>query len=150
MAETRIIVDPALERVGAVIVQDMKRLLQEYGSVDTGNLINSIEYKVKDNVLYILMEPYGVFVDKGTRGRNTGLPDRKMPPISALKGWASRRGINVWALAKSIQLWGTQARPFTTSLKEFEKQYFPLLENKMVIELDMFIDKFIMDIKNRL
>jgi hypothetical protein len=72
-----------------------------------------------------------------------------MPPINAIKGWASRKGLNPWAVAKTIQKWGTMAKPFMSSLSEFEQQYFPLLENNMYIELDIMIDQFIMDIKNR-
>lgn len=139
----------ALKRVGEAIVADFKRLLIENGSVDTSDLLNSINYEVNDNILKINMLYYGVFVDKGTAGTNTGNPDRKMPPISAISGWANRKGINPWALAKTIQKWGTKAKPFTQSFDEFETEYYTLLDNSMFIELDMFIDRFIMELKNR-
>lgn len=35
-----------------------------------------------------------------------------MPPVDAITAWAESKGINPWALAKSIKKKGTQANPF--------------------------------------
>lgn len=50
------------------------------------------------------LSPYAVFVHEGTRPH--------MPPVDALAAWAKKKGINPWAVAKSIAKKGTKANPF--------------------------------------
>ena len=47
---------------------------------------------------------YAYYVEKGTKPH--------MPPVDALKAWAESKGINPWAVAKSIAQKGTKANPF--------------------------------------
>jgi hypothetical protein len=35
-----------------------------------------------------------------------------MPPVSAVTAWAQSKGLDPWALARSIALHGTRAQPF--------------------------------------
>lgn len=48
--------------------------------------------------------PYALFVHEGTRPH--------FPPVGELTPWAQKRGINPWALARSIASRGTKANPF--------------------------------------
>ena len=50
------------------------------------------------------MTPYAIFVHEGTAPH--------MPPVDAITPWANKKGINPWALAKSIAKNGTKANPF--------------------------------------
>ncbi len=150
MRAPKIIVDPALEKLGPVLVQALKNNLEDNGSVDTGALINSINYYVKDNVLVITYDDYGDYVDSGTRGTETGLPNRKMPPITAIQGWATRHGMNPWVVAKNIQKWGTEPRPWLNPLTEFERTYFDLLEGSLFIEIDEFIESTFKDLNAKI
>lgn len=127
-----IILNEALERVGAALVQQMKQEV----AVDTGKLRDSIDYYVKDNILYITMEDYGVYVDEG---RAPG----KMPPIKSIEGWAKRKGLNPWAVATNISKYGTRPQPFMTEFNDFERKYFRMLEDGLYDEIDNMIDKII-------
>lgn len=55
---------------------------------------------------------YGLYVEKGRK------PGR-MPPIGAIQGWANRKGINPYVLARSIARKGTKPRPYM--LPAFER-----------------------------
>lgn len=41
-------------------------------------------------------------------GRRPGI----MPPVKAIEGWAKRKGLSAWAVAKSIEKHGTKPNPF--------------------------------------
>lgn len=69
-------------------------LLRDNWQIATGRFEGSLTSRV----------PYGKFVHEGT------LPH--MPPIDAITPWATKKGINPWALAKSIKKNGTKANPF--------------------------------------
>ncbi len=47
---------------------------------------------------------YALYVEKGTKPH--------MPPVDAITAWAESKGINPWALAKSIAQKGTKSNPF--------------------------------------
>ena len=66
------------------------------------NVITINKFIDKDNILIIHMNDYGEAIHYGTRPH--------MPPVGAIQGWANRKGINAWALAKSINTYGTQAQ----------------------------------------
>lgn len=107
----------ALEELGEVLKKEMQRLVP----VDTGKLKNSIDYYIENNTLIFIMEDYGEMVNEGTKPH--------MPPISAIEGWSKRKGINPWALAKSIDKYGTRAQNFMQPLEDFEKDYFKILDD---------------------
>jgi hypothetical protein len=138
MAGPKLIVNEALEKLGEVLVKNMK----EDVAVDTGSLRDSIDFYVKDNTLYITMNDYGTYVDNG---RAPG----KMPPINKIKTWADRKGLNAWAVATNIKKYGIEARPFMTELEEFESKYFDLLETGMFHEIDEYISNNIMKITRK-
>jgi HK97 gp10 family phage protein len=58
---------------------------------------------------------YGIYVEKGTRPH--------MPPIGALDRWANQRGLNPYAVAKSIARKGTKAQPFMKPAYEKNEKF---------------------------
>lgn len=101
-----------LYKLGNEIINAMRKDIAN----NSGKLSKSINRSVKTTMfgseLTISMLTYGKYVDSGTRGTKTGLANRKLPPIDSLKQWANSKNINVWALAKSIQMYGTKPHPF--------------------------------------
>jgi len=77
---------------------------------DTGRLAGSITHSISGGGANLTSKigpsvQYGLFVE---RGRAAG----KMPPIAAIAGWAARKGIDPFVLARSIGRKGTRARPY--------------------------------------
>lgn len=82
---------------------------------DTGRLQNSITHSISGNGLEGKVGPsvaYGLYVEMGRR-------PGKMPPISAVEGWARRHGINPFLVARAIGRKGIKAQPFL--IPAFEK-----------------------------
>lgn len=73
--------------------------------VDTGNLKNnwSTKFGRFEGSLFS-NAPYGMAVNNGSRPH--------MPPMNAITTWALKRGLNPWAVAKSIAKNGTRPNPF--------------------------------------
>ena len=99
-----------------------EQTLKDNAPVNTGKLAESINSEVafdeNGNVdLDITMNEYGLFINAGvngvtvSRGSIYSYRDKK-PPISALKGWAESKNINVYALQNSIYNKGIRAQPF--------------------------------------
>lgn len=57
--------------------------------------------------------PYSMAVHFGSRPH--------MPPISAITPWALKKGLNPWAVAKSIAKNGTKANPFLQKAVDLER-----------------------------
>lgn len=77
---------------------------------DTGRLAGSITHTISGGGANLTSKigpsvAYGLFVEKG---RAPG----KMPPIGAIRGWAARKGINPYMLARAIARKGTKPHPF--------------------------------------
>ena len=112
--------EEALLRVGEELKQAMTAELKSNGSYNTGNLANSIQYKVVQNQyeydLVRTMLKYGDYVDQGI-GRGSG----KMPPVREIIEWIKLKRIPVptsltiesfaFAIAKNISKRGTDPRP---------------------------------------
>ena len=94
-----------LEAGGFLVEGDAKRLCP----VDTGRLRSSIHTRKEDwnKVIVGTDVEYAPYVEYGTPPH--------MPPVEALKRWASRHKMGekaAWALAKTIEKHGTQPQPF--------------------------------------
>ncbi len=80
------------------------------GRDDTGKLKDSLEYKIQDTELTILMEDYGKFVDEGVSGLkkkyDTPYKYNKMPNIDALSKYAKRKGMKLSKNATSYKSLG--------------------------------------------
>jgi|TARA_Y100000034_G_C6846557_1_gene383537 hypothetical protein len=131
-----------LENLAADIVDCLKKNIAEHEIKDTGELANSIQMPIKlfGSVLTatLSLEDYYDYVNKGVRGaggnrkteggkylktgphqawkiRAVGSPyyfSNLRPPLSALKKWCSKRGLNVYAVQESIFRKGLKSRPF--------------------------------------
>lgn len=81
-----------LNMMGKEFVDDLKKELKILNKDATGNLINSLNYKVSEinNEWYIeiISADYLIYVDKG---RKPG----KRPPIKDIKPWVEARGIKI-------------------------------------------------------
>lgn len=101
-----------MKKIGEEVVALFKQRLKANGSNFTGQLISSFEYKISNTNIEIYANDYAAYLNDGTRGTETGLPNRKMPPIKAIEPWAKAHNLNPWAVAKHIQMYGTKAHPF--------------------------------------
>ena len=73
---------------------------------DTGRLAGSITHNISGLTSRIGPSvAYGLYVEKG---RGAGKP----PPVGAVAGWAARKGINPYVLARAIGRRGTRPRPY--------------------------------------
>ena len=95
-------IEATLESIGDEMVIRMTTKLED--NRDTGALIKSVKYTIKDLKLSLSFLNYGEALDTGTRPH--------MPPVDKIKGWANRKGIKPWALAISIKKKGTKAHPW--------------------------------------
>lgn len=78
---------------------------------DTGNLQRQIGFEFQPFKISVTPNAnYSAPVHEGSRPH--------MPPVEALKSWAKKRGINPWALARSMEKKGTKANPFVTRTAE--------------------------------
>ena len=101
--------EPLLKDIAVKVVHNLKELLSSKGIDATGNLSNSINYKVSPYMIEIEMLEYGEFVDSGTKPH--------WVPIDKLKPWAKIRGVNPWAVRASIAKKGTKAKPWLGEFK---------------------------------
>lgn len=114
-----------LQEFGQDYVRILTREILKAGKVATGRLINSLNYKLKDdgrNIAIILeSEEYLKFVDAG---RKSGT----YPPIKPLLQWVSVKGIPksaAYAIQKSIYKFGippTNVLPKTISAFDTDPQ----------------------------
>ena len=103
-------VKDALELFGKRIQQQSKSNLTKKGKKDKGDLYNSIGYEVKVSKnsfqLSFTMEDYGLFIDKGVKGKtsSTKAPNSpfKFGTGTGKKGGLTE-GINGWVKRKRIQ-----------------------------------------------
>lgn len=91
---------------------------------DTGALIESIGWDAIHHGLGALIyaaAPYAPHIEYGTEARVQS--GAKMPPSSALAGWASRHGMAgaEFAIARAIFLRGTRPRPFLNPAVERQR-----------------------------
>ena len=98
--------EEALDKLAEYIEKDLQKIVP----VDTGGLAQSISFKFENGAILFEMNDYVKYANDGTK------PHR--PPIDAISGWAKRHNINVWALAKSIETYGTKAQNFFDKIND--------------------------------
>lgn len=115
-----------LNGIGNDIVNELVMGLGEH--FKSGDLANSISYKIENGKINIYMLPYWKFVEYGTPGVKEGKTstvagntvsfgpniNRKMPVKKEGDAWVNLiTGMKGdWALAKHIQMYGTSPYPF--------------------------------------
>lgn len=88
--------------------------------VSSGELKNSVSYEMTEKGLFISAFDYIDFIDKGVNGtlRNVGSQysySNKKPPINkGLRQWASKRGLNAYAVQNSLFKYGKKPQRFLT------------------------------------
>ena len=120
--------------------------LNKDGKNASGKLAKSLQSVPKGIGFDLLGEGYWKFVDQGVRGnsyldghsnKNSTSPfsfkaSTRAIPISSIKEWASSKGINPFAVARTIHSKGTEASNiFTNNINDFEK-------NLEVLEAQIF------------
>jgi len=123
----------------------------------TGKLAKSLQSVPKGTGFDLLGEGYWKFMDEGVRG-NSYLPSHsnqnstspfsyktstRAIPISEIKQWASLKGVNPFAVARTIVSKGTKASNiFTNNINKFEKN-LDELETSINIAFENEIDLII-------
>lgn len=109
-----------VKKLGLDMTNEIISILESNDKIASGRLIQSIKYEymadIDDIKLLITSEDYLTYVDKGRR-------PGKFVPISALKEWASLRGIPesaVWGINMNIFKFGIKPLNFMDGL---EKEY---------------------------
>jgi hypothetical protein len=126
MDETKMVSQQVLTGIGNDIVSALARALGSH--FKSGDLLNSISYKIENGKLNIYMLPHWKYVEYGTPGTLEGKsstvggdtvsfgpsPNRKMPVKKVGDKWVNMITDQVgdFALAKHIQLYGTKPYPF--------------------------------------
>lgn len=104
----------ALELIGEFLVEKLQEELREQGHEATGDLINSINYKVVGENKVIISTPHDY-----VKAIENGLPEGTSVPIDALIRWIEVKGIVTgdkeirqvaWAIRTAIYQQGTPTR----------------------------------------
>jgi len=103
--------DKVLVDIGKETKQVWSKFLDKHNS--SGELKNSIKFKLKDHKLVLSIAEHAIYLDKGTRPH--------MPPVDSIRKWASSKGLNPWAVAMNIKKYGTEAHPFLDEYKRVFK-----------------------------
>lgn len=106
------------KHVNAAINRSLVRILgteKKEAPVATGNLrdnwrvdVGRFEGSLRSNA------PYAAAVNNGSRPH--------FPPVEALRFWAQKRGLNPWAVARSIAKKGTKPNPFFVRAVDAERE----------------------------
>lgn len=99
----------ALNR-GAIILQRAER---QEAPRDTSNMANLISI-IDVGSMEVMISPRANYAEPIHNGRLPGNP----PPASALESWARRKGLNPYAVSKSIGQKGTKPNPFVARALE--------------------------------
>jgi len=112
-------VDEIVTKYAKYVVQQSKSNLTK-DKKGGGNLYNSVSYKIEksqdDFLLDFLMEDYGVFVDKGVKGKTSTYPETSAALSKFQYGSGTgpkgglTKGINAWLKKKRFQFRDKQGR----------------------------------------
>jgi len=147
-----------MDKIGRDFIDELKRELSILGKSASGELINSLSYKltqVNDNLyIEIVAADYLKYVDKG---RKPG----KMPPTKAIKPWVEQKGIKIigknskvissesaaYLIARSI---GEKGIKPTHVIEKVERHIFTKYEAEIKLALGNdykeYVKKMFMDI----
>jgi hypothetical protein len=128
-----------LEETAIKLSKDIKNEV----TVSSGELKNSVSYKMTEKGFFISAFDYIEFIDKGVNGilKNVGSQysySSKKPPIKSLKGWSKRKGLNPYAVQNNIFKYGRKPKRFLRkAYEEFDVDSLALAYGKD-IEEEMF------------
>ena len=117
-------IQDGLANIGQFVIEELAKEIIKQDHSNTGKLIESLDYKVANNVVEVFMNDYGRYVNTG---RKRGA---KKVPISALVEWIKQRGIAsnnkkaigiAFAIQKTIE---KQGSPTVNSRKKGKRVEF--------------------------
>ena len=128
---------------GEDFIKILTRELVKAGKRNSGNLINSLDYKIKPLGQEILIEiealDYLTYIDEG---RKKG----SFPPISAIKKWARIKGLDenlAYPISKNIYKYGIKpTNVIDKAIRKFENSFeisddiIDDIENKIVDKIN--------------
>lgn len=142
------IIKSVKDKWGAETVQAILNEIDKQDIKWNGNLRRSISYEQDpglDGDISIFMADYGQFQDEGVNGLNLNRGSKFNFRITSIGGvayhikpWADSKGLDNWAVARSIVRKGIKPRPFFTSVIE-----------KRIESLGLDIEQALTDYLNR-
>jgi hypothetical protein len=125
MNELEQILKTVQKQWGVETVQAIIRKIEQDNIIWEGNLKNSIRFKQEDNGdITFLMKEYGEFLDEGVNGTRSAYATAYQYRGNwkgmgfALTKWADSKGLNPYAVARSLQEKGLKPRRFFKSVIE--------------------------------
>jgi hypothetical protein len=109
------------ETWGIETVNAIKQKIQDDNIIYNGDLLNSIAYEQEqtlDGNIKFKMTEYGKFIDEGVNGQSNSVGSQFsfrgnwQGTAFHIKDWADSKGLNPYAVAKSIQEKGIEPRRF--------------------------------------
>ena len=126
----------SLVQYGQKTVAKARAKLKRKPLPSSSDLVRSVSYKVFQNgKIEFYFNQYGEFVDSGRR------KGAKPPPVSALKKWAESKGLNPYAVSKSISKKGI--RPYRWIDESFPSDKNP--NSRPSRELEMLWEELIIE-----
>lgn len=107
-----------LQDYAALIETTLKEQAPSFSGSLRDSITGEIEFDQSGTAnISIYMAEHGDYINEGVNGTIVSRGSRfsykdKMPPITALEGWAKAKGINPWALRYSIYTKGIKKNPF--------------------------------------
>ena len=101
-----------LNIIAEKVMHGLREILISKNINATGELSESITYKISPYSISITMLEYGEFVDSGTKPHS--------PPIEPLERWVKAKGLKIspWAVAAKIKKEGTKPNRWIYKFKE--------------------------------
>ena len=112
---------------GMETVNAIKAKIEQEDAIFSSQLLNSITFTQEvslDGDVKFIMADYGHFIDEGVNGLTTqwgsqfSFKGNWKGTAAAVGDWAAAKGLNQWALGRSIQDKGIKPRKFFTSVVE--------------------------------
>lgn len=134
------IIEEASDKWGRETVAAILKKIDSYPIKFEGTLRRSISYEQEGTDISFNMADYGKFIDEGVdgtkikRGSQYSFKGNYKATAYFIKDWALSKGLNRWAVARTIQKKGIKPRPFFTSVIE-----------KRVPDLEPIISKAVED-----
>lgn len=116
---------------GLETVNAIKAKIQQEEAIFSSELLNSIGFTQDDSLdgnISFKMIDYGKFIDEGVNGLQQGqgseytFKGNWKGTALAIEPWATAKGLNMWALGRSIQDKGIRPRRFFNSVIEARLQ----------------------------
>lgn len=127
------------DKFGKLWVKELTALLIRYKKDATGNLINSLDYRIKEDAdgitLLLESEDYLQWVDKGRRPGS-------FPPIKPIAEWARVKGIDekaVFPIARKIFKFGIKPTNVLDKTEEKVLNNLTELENELANNIEEIV-----------